>query len=156
LTYRHGPLISSVEVFTIFWGSAWQAAQSNLAAQINHFFDFVVTSQLVQQLGEYSVPAYKIGPGKHTGTATITQPAPTRTVHDSALQHFLQNEIAHNPAIPPVTPNSLYSSTPRRACGSCRAERVRAPLSVGIITTSPAPSITRQCRTRAAPAVSVA
>ncbi len=26
LTYRGGPLIAAVEVFTIFWGPAWQKA----------------------------------------------------------------------------------------------------------------------------------
>ena len=25
LVYRNGPLITSVEVFTVFWGSGWQA-----------------------------------------------------------------------------------------------------------------------------------
>jgi hypothetical protein len=30
LTYRNGPLLANVGVFTIFWGSAWQGAQSAL------------------------------------------------------------------------------------------------------------------------------
>src|SRR6516162_2137473 len=80
LTYRNGPLLSSVEVFTMFWGTAWQGAQSALATQINQFFDFILTSELIDQLGEYSVPVYHIGHGKRTGTITIVSPAPTRSV----------------------------------------------------------------------------
>jgi hypothetical protein len=45
LTYRKGPLISAVEVFTIFWGTAWnQASTSPLIGQLNGFFDFILTS----------------------------------------------------------------------------------------------------------------
>src|SRR5690242_20071767 len=45
LTYREGPLLEAVEVFTIFWGAAWQSgAQLELASQINEFFKFVVGS----------------------------------------------------------------------------------------------------------------
>ena len=29
LTYRNGPLLTAVEVFTIFWGAAWQQAPQN-------------------------------------------------------------------------------------------------------------------------------
>src|SRR4051812_47687823 len=61
LTYRKGPLISAVEVFTMFWGSAWNTApQSTMAADLNHFFDYVLTSALMDQLGEYSVPKFTI------------------------------------------------------------------------------------------------
>jgi hypothetical protein len=35
LTYRNGPLLSAVEVFTIFWGAAWQGSQSALVGQID-------------------------------------------------------------------------------------------------------------------------
>ena len=108
LTYRGGPLLTAVEVFTIFWGSAWQTSQSGLLTQINQFFDFVLTSALIDQLAEYNVPAYHIGHGSRIGTITITQPAPARTVHDSALQHMLQNEISTNPNVPHPTPNTLY------------------------------------------------
>ena len=47
LSYRNGPLIASVEDFTLFWGSAWQSAQAALAANINQFFDFILTGPLV-------------------------------------------------------------------------------------------------------------
>ncbi|MDP9146379.1 MAG: hypothetical protein M3N22_01870, partial [Acidobacteriota bacterium] len=42
LTYRNGPLLTAVEVFTIFWGAPWQQPQnSTLSTQLNQFFDFI-------------------------------------------------------------------------------------------------------------------
>src|SRR5258708_4037924 len=52
LTYRNGPLLSNVEVFTVFWGAAWNTTQQPLASQINQFFDFILTSPLIDQLAE--------------------------------------------------------------------------------------------------------
>ena len=109
LTYRNGPLIANAEVFTLFWGAAWQqAAPSALAIQVNQFFDFILTSPLMDQLAEYSVPAYPIGHGRHTGTLTLVTPTLQPSVSDTAIQHMLQTEIASNPAVPHPTPNTLY------------------------------------------------
>src|SRR5689334_14652965 len=59
--YGNGPLLTAVEIFTIFWGAAWQRApQSAIATQVNQFFDFILTSPLIDQLAEYSVPGRKI------------------------------------------------------------------------------------------------
>jgi len=109
LTYRNGPLIAAVEVFTIFWGAAWQqAAPAALLTRLNHFFDFILTSPLIDQLAEYDVPSYAIGHGKRTGTVTITTPKLKHSVSDTAIQHMLQQEIANDSAGPPPTPNTLY------------------------------------------------
>jgi hypothetical protein len=108
LTYRNGPLLAQVEVFTIFWGPAWQGAQNALAIQLNQFFDFVLASPLIDQLTEYSVPAYRIGHGTRTGSITIATPALKHSVSDTAIQHMLQLQIANNPAIPHPTPDTLY------------------------------------------------
>jgi len=109
LTYRNGPLLAAVEVFTIFWGTAWQnPAESALAGQLNAFFDTILTSPLIDQLAEYSVPGWSIGHGKRTGTLTITTPALQQSVTDTAVQHMLQQQIAGHPAVPAPTPNSLY------------------------------------------------
>src|SRR5262245_26309240 len=68
-TYRDGPLLNKVEVFTIFWGEAWQDPDhSSLVSHMNIFFDFILTSKLVDQLGEYSVPGKSIGHGSRTGS----------------------------------------------------------------------------------------
>ncbi len=109
VTYRNGPLISAVEVFTVFWGTAWQqAAQADMVTKINEFFGFILTSPLIDQLAEYSVAAYPIKHGTLTGTTTITTPRLGRSVTDSAIQHMLQQEITTNTGFPRPSANTLY------------------------------------------------
>ena len=108
LTYRNGPLLTAPEVFTLFWGTAWESAQAALLTQINQFFDYVLTSALMDQLAEYSVPAYTIGHGRRVGTATTTNPVLPASISDSAIQHRLQQEIATHPGLPAPSPNTLY------------------------------------------------
>jgi len=109
LTYRNGPLISAVEVFTIFWGSGWKTApQAALVGQLNGFFDFILGSALMDQLTEYNVPKYAIKHGRRIGTATITTPAPGASVTDGAIQAMLQKQTAKGKPIPKPTANTLY------------------------------------------------
>jgi hypothetical protein len=109
LTYRNGPLLTAAEVFTIFWGSAWrQAPQSDFVPRINQFFDFILTSALLDQLAEYSVPGKQISHGKRIGTTTLTTPEPGNSVQDSAIQKMLQQEISAGTILPAPTPNTLY------------------------------------------------
>jgi len=108
LTYRGGPLLTAVQVFTVFWGAAWQtAANSALVVQLNQFFDYILTSQLIDQLSEYSVAGQSIGHGTRTGTKVITSPAPGASVQDSDIQNLIQQEIS-NGTLPATTPNTLY------------------------------------------------
>jgi len=108
LTYRNGPLLTNVEVFTIFWGSDWQIAANNqLSEQMNAFVDYILGSPLLDQLAEYSVPGQTIGHGKRTGTTLLTLPEPGKSVQDSHLQSMLNTELGKG-AIPPANPNSLY------------------------------------------------
>ena len=109
LTYRNGPLMTNVEVFTIFWGPGWQQApNSALVTQINQFFDFILTSALIDEMHEYSVPGKKIAHGKRTGSIMIATPKLHPSVSDAALQHMLQHEITTNAAVPKPMPNALY------------------------------------------------
>lgn len=108
LTYRNGPLLTSVEVFTIFWGTAWQGSNAMLVAQINQFFDFILTSPLIDQLAEYNVLGKAIGHGRHVGTATITTPTLGRSVTDTAVQQMLQRVTFGSPSVPQPTLNTLY------------------------------------------------
>ena len=109
LTYRGGPLLTSVQVFTVFWGSAWKKSpQTGLVGKLNTYFDLILASPLMDQLAEYSVPGHSIGHGKRIGTATITTPKLRSSVTDHAIQHMLQQEISTNSAFPQPTPNSLY------------------------------------------------
>jgi len=108
LTYRGGPLLTAVEVVTVFWGAAWSEATTQATAQaLNGFFQFVVASPYVDQLAEYGTPQLKIGRGRYAGTARVTDPAPGASVTDSAVQEMLQREVARK-TLPAPTANTVY------------------------------------------------
>ncbi|MGH7763680.1 MAG: hypothetical protein ACREOM_04600 [Candidatus Dormibacteraceae bacterium] len=109
LTYRGGPLLTAVEVYTFFWGSMWQqGAQVALMQQVNQFFDFVLTSALMDQLAEYSAPGQMIGHGSRTGTKVVTDVPIGASVTDSSIQQMIRGELAGDPSIPQPGPSSLY------------------------------------------------
>jgi hypothetical protein len=54
----------------MYWGNAWTGALSGLATQINQFFSFILTSSLIDQLTEYSVPNFAISHGSFVGTVS--------------------------------------------------------------------------------------
>jgi hypothetical protein len=109
LTYRGGPLLTAVKVFTIYWGAAWeQSPLADQANQLNAFFGFILTSALIDQLTEYNGPNSSIGHGSFIGTATVIEVDPPASVSDAALQHFLQDQIMNDPAFPQPDPNTLY------------------------------------------------
>ena len=104
LTYRGGPLLTAVQIFTLFWGDGWQEQpQAGLMAQIVAFFDFVVASPLVDQLDEYSVAGSVIGHGANLGAIAVAG-ALGASVDDSAIQQFIQqrdlDELRRAPADP--------------------------------------------------------
>ena len=107
LTYRGGPLLQATQVFVVFWGTAWESAQAPLVQQLNQFFDFVLTSALLDQLGEYSVPGKSIGHGSRTGSVILSTDPPA-TITDADIQAFIQQEIANDPAVPQPTADTLY------------------------------------------------
>jgi hypothetical protein len=109
LIYRGGQLLTSVQVFTVFWGIAWnKPPQPDLISKLNKYFDFILTSPLIDQLTEYNVPGKSIGHGKHIGTATVVTPALHHSITDHTVQHMLQQEISTNSAFPQPTANALY------------------------------------------------
>ncbi|HKW31369.1 MAG TPA: hypothetical protein VJN92_00075 [Candidatus Acidoferrum sp.] len=104
LTYRGGLLIQNVAATTIFWGSAWQS--DPIRAQLDSYFDFIVSSSLIDQLSEYNVPGFTIGHGKHVASLIVPQNPPA-TVDDTAIIAFVQKQIASG-AAPAQNVNSLY------------------------------------------------
>jgi hypothetical protein len=100
-------LLSSVEVFTAFWGAAWLAAESPLMQQMNDFFLYILASPLMDQLREYSVPGTSVGHGTLAGTTIIPDRPPGSTVTDAEIQTLIQTEIAKN-TLPKTNANSLY------------------------------------------------
>ena len=108
LTYRGGPLLGSVQVFLFFWGDAWQQEpQATFMQRVGDFFDFVLTSALMDQLAEYDVQGHAIGHGTRTGAIAVT-PSPPATVADADVQAFVREQIASNPAVAQPGPSSLY------------------------------------------------
>jgi hypothetical protein len=108
LTYNNGSLIAQAEVFTVFWGSAWQQAPlAKTVSEINGFFDFILTSSLIDQLAEYSVAQYQIAHGKMVGSITLTSPEVAKTVDDSAIQKMIQQQISAG-QFPASNPNLIY------------------------------------------------
>jgi hypothetical protein len=108
LTYRGGPLLTSVEVVTAFWGSAWGSPPNAATAQrLNDFFKFVVASEYVGQLAEYSTPEHVIGPGRLVASAAVTDTEPDATVSDAAVQQMIDAHVGSR-ALPAATANTLY------------------------------------------------
>jgi len=108
LTYRGGPLLAAVEVFTAYWGQAWNTtAQQSVITTLNDFFRFIVASPYVDQLGEYDAPPYKIaGP---VGRDDDRHLARTRAQCDR-LRHppDAPEATLRTTAFPAVGPNTLY------------------------------------------------
>ncbi len=107
LSYHHGPLLQAVEVVTVFWGPEWQQpAQSLLIPRLNQFFDFILTSALMDVLAEYGVPGHPIGHGHRSGTVSVPTPAPN-PITDAQIQQQLQAWI-QNHTLPQPNANTLY------------------------------------------------
>jgi hypothetical protein len=109
LTYRGGPLLGAVQVFSIFWGAAWSdAAQRATIDRVTTFFQFVVASPYVDLLAEYGTPGQAIGRGRSLGSATVADAALGTNVTDSAIQHMVQAQVTAGGNVPAPTANSLY------------------------------------------------
>ena len=129
LTYHGGALLTSVEVFTVFWGTAWQQpAQAAVAAHLNQFFDYILTSPLIDALAEYSVPGKPIGHGMRIGTTTILDASPggtRKSLTDAQIQQHLQQWIAAG-TVPHATGNTLYFVYTPPGVGVVMADRSRS------------------------------
>jgi hypothetical protein len=109
LTYRGGPLLTQVQVFTTFWGQAWEEpAQSSVLESINAFFADILTSELIDQLSEYDIAGQDIGHGQLVGSATVPDVPFGASMSDGALRQRLQQLIATDGRFPQPTSNTLY------------------------------------------------
>lgn len=108
MTHHGGHLLTNVNVYTIFWGAGWQDL-ADIASSINAFFETILTSSLIDLLGEYSVPGQQIGHGSLLGSSTITtsDPGDGTSVSDEQIREALQSWISAQ-AIPAPTANTLY------------------------------------------------
>ena len=108
LTYRGGPLLTAVEVVALYWGHAWASSQASLVQHLNACFDFILSSDLLDRLGEYGVSGKPIEHGRRTASVAVPAPDPPVNVRDAEIRAFLQKQLASNPAIPKAGPNSLH------------------------------------------------
>jgi len=108
-TYRGGPLLTSVDVLTVFWGAAWnESALAPLADDLNAFFADVVDSPYLDQLAEYSTDEQTIGRGTFAGTQTLSNDPASAVVSDAEIQDVLQSALAAG-ELPEPGPNRLYA-----------------------------------------------
>src|SRR5215470_7208199 len=116
LTYNNGPLLTGVQVFTIFWGTKWSgAAATTIMQNLDKFFQAILVSPLLQQLQEYSVPGQSIGPGSFIGTRVITANAPVGSVTDSTGRKSCQNYCGYHDAVGKI----YYAVMPYPTCAGC-------------------------------------
>jgi hypothetical protein len=108
LTYRGGPILTAVEVFVMYWGDAWsQGPQAQLMTQIDGFFDYVLTSPLMDQLAEYDMPSASIGHGSRIASVQVAG-SPPANVSDADVQRMVQNEISSGSPAPAPGSSTLY------------------------------------------------
>ena len=110
LTYGGGPLLTSAQVYTSFWGPDWpQPPQSGLIMQINQFLDSILSSSIIDLLAEYSVPGQTIAHGQRIGSTPIVNSQPgagSGQVIDAQIQQAIQSWIG-NGTIPGANSNTL-------------------------------------------------
>jgi hypothetical protein len=109
LTYRGGPLLAQVEVYTLYLGSAWAApALGKIANDINKFFDSVLASDLIGGLSEYSTGPYHIASGRFIGTTILSDVEPANSVTDEWIRSKLVELTNPGSALPSPSSNLLY------------------------------------------------
>jgi hypothetical protein len=94
-TYRGGPLLANVEVTPVFWGSAWEnnSQLSQLRNKLNGFFDSILQSSYLDQLGEFNTQDFPIGRGKRLDSFTVTDSNPFFITFDFSIQNMLKTRI---------------------------------------------------------------
>lgn|SRR5581483_3257601 len=111
MTYHGGRVLANVQVFTIFWGAAWEDAElAELPGQLNDFFDAILESSLMDLLAEYSVADQTIGQGSRIGSATLVDSEPgdgSGSVSDEEIRAALRAWIDAGTISAP-TSDTLY------------------------------------------------
>ena len=110
LVNHGGPVLGSVEVVPIYWGAAWATGtNAQLASQLDGFFDFILTSSLMDMLSEYSTASTTIQHGSRLQSVHVanSEPGTGGQVSDGQIQQTLQAWI-QNGTVPATTGNTLY------------------------------------------------
>jgi hypothetical protein len=101
LTYYGGPVISSVKIYTVFWGSS-VPNQSDL----NQFYTDITKSAYFDWLSEYNTPSQTIGEGSFGGSVVDTSP-PSGNVTDAQIQSEI-TKLINAGKLPANDANNLY------------------------------------------------
>ena len=115
LLENHGGLVlGAVDVAIIYWGAAWSIAENlTLSAQLDEFFDFILTSSYMDLFSEYGTTTTPIGHGRRVASVHVSTTEPGkatplgRQVSDVEIQRALQGWIAAG-ITQATTPNTLY------------------------------------------------
>lgn len=110
LLFNGGPLIDAVNIVSVYWGDQWNtdATLSGYRTGMDQFFDFIVTSPLIDQLKEFDAGSYVIDHGQHSKSVVITSSVPGKSITDTAIQQMLQSSIQSG-ELPPFDENTLYT-----------------------------------------------
>jgi hypothetical protein len=110
LVFNGGPLIDEVNIVSVYWGNQWNtdATLSGYRAGMDQFFDFIVTSPLIDQLKEFNEGGYIIDHGQHSASVVITSSVPAASVTDTVIRQMLQSWIQSG-ELPPFDANTLYT-----------------------------------------------
>lgn len=114
LSYRGGPLIASVKVFALYWGSAWASTlppssgpQGVTRTAFDGFLADVLRGAYMDLLAEYSTENVTIGHGSLLGS-NIVGPDPASQVSDSDIRAQLSGRLADG-TLPAWDANTLYA-----------------------------------------------
>jgi hypothetical protein len=103
LVYYGGPVLSSVEVVVVYWGT-----NVNYQEQIPGFYQSVTNSPYFDWLAEYNTPSQKIARGSFV-RAVVDKDAPTQV---NLADQDVQNELSRlmdAGTLPPPDANTLYA-----------------------------------------------
>jgi hypothetical protein len=104
-----GPIISSVQVDLIFWGSGWNSGGGpSLRTSVQNSVSNILNSPYFDGLGQYR----GIGHGSLFRSDTITSSNPGATFTDGDTRVFVRNNINNN-TLPSPTSQLLYLVVPQ-------------------------------------------
>ncbi|KAJ3024892.1 UNVERIFIED_CONTAM: hypothetical protein HDU68_007676 [Siphonaria sp. JEL0065] len=95
--YHGGPVVSNIEITTIFYGSG-----ARFQSQINQYYTAIANSPYIDWLSEFNTPTQKIGRGRVVNTFTETTNIKTHLVDNTDLHQYFVNLIKAGK----ITPNN--------------------------------------------------
>jgi hypothetical protein len=102
LNYNGGPVLSSVKVVAVYWGSG-VALQSHL----NSFYAGITNSAYFDWLSEYDTPTQHIGRGSFAGAKVITPSTKSKSLTDAQIQKEISKQITAG-HLPKNDANTVY------------------------------------------------